>query len=286
MTPWAGPGIYPVGPGQKQLRPPRERIEDPEADGPEAGREAVPERGAGRGRGGRAAATRARKSRHRLVLGGVAVVVAAAVTVLGVLGKLPFQGSSAKSPGDGFVTTYQPGDFHSVPDTCTGISAAMLSQYLPGKVAQVSQPLGTAAQSQCTWTLDTRPQFRVLTVTSQAYAPSLLSTGNGSATSGAKDAYSSQLQELRSPPKSSKAPPAQIGGAVGLGNSAFTATQVLNLGAGVSDDEVTVVARDRNVVIVVTLQGQESGGGFGPVPVATLRAGALAAAHEELAALR
>jgi hypothetical protein len=183
------------------------------------------------------------------------------------------------------VTTYQPGDFHSVPDACDAISAAMLSQYLPGKVAQVSQPLGTTSQSQCTWTLDTRPQFRVLTVTSQAYAPSLLSTGNGSATSGAEDAYDSQLQQLRDPPKSSKAPPAQIGGAVGLGNSAFTATQEFNLAGDVSD-EVTVVARDRNVVIVVTLQGQESGGGFGPVPVATLRAGALAAAHEELATLR
>jgi hypothetical protein len=286
MTPWAGPGIYPVGPGQRQLRPPRERSDDQQADGEETGREAVPERTAGRGRGGRAAATRARKSRRRLVVGGVAVVVAAAVAVLGVLGKLPFQGSTAKSPNDGFVTTYQPGDFHSVPDACSAISAAMLSQYLPGKVAQVSQPLGSAAQSQCTWTLDTRPQFRVLTVTSQAYAPSLLSTGNGSATSGAKDAYNSQLHQLRDPPKSSKGTPAQIGGAVGLGNSAFTATQELHLGGGVSDDEVTVVARDRNVVIVVTLQGQESGGGFGPVPEATLRAGALAAAHEVLAALR
>ena len=46
-----------------------------------------------------------------------------------------------------------------------------------------------------------------------------------------------------------------------------------------------MVVRDHNVVISVTMQGQESGGGFGPVPVATLRAAALAAAHEVLAGI-
>ena len=54
---------------------------------------------------------------------------------------------------------------------------------------------------------------------------------------------------------------------------------------GDTTDEVTVVVRDRNVLITVTMQGQEHGGGFGPVPVATLRAGALAAAHEVLAGI-
>jgi hypothetical protein len=34
------------------------------------------------------------------------------------------------------------------------------------------------------------------------------------------------------------------------------------------------------------MQGQEHGGGFGPVPDATLRAAALAAAHEVLAGIR
>jgi cytoskeletal protein RodZ len=282
--PWKGPGIYPAGPGQRQRKPPPERFDDQQADGSQSAGEPGTERGVGRGRSGRAAATRARKSRNRLVLGGVAAVVAVVLTVLGVLGKLPFQGSPASAPKDPFVTTYQPGDFHSVPDSCTTISAALLTQYLPGKVAQVSPSLSTAQQSQCTWTLDTRPQFRVLTVTTQAFAPSLLSAGNGSATSGAKDAYNNQLQDLRNPPKSSKAPAAQIGGTVGLGNSGFTATQVFHLGGEVNE-EVTVVTRDRNVVIVVSLQGQESGGGFGPVPASTLLAGALAAAHEELAAL-
>jgi hypothetical protein len=47
-----------------------------------------------------------------------------------------------------------------------------------------------------------------------------------------------------------------------------------------------VVARDRNEVIIVKMQGQESGDGFSPVPDATLKAAALAAAQEAIAALR
>ena len=80
-------------------------------------------------------------------------------------------------------------------------------------------------------------------------------------------------------------PRAQLGTAVGLGRDAFTALQVFRV-AGVTTDEVTVVARDRNVLVDVVMQGDEHGGGFGPVPVATLRAGALAAAHEVFAGLR
>lgn len=282
VMPWSGTSIYPTGPGRRQLRPPPDPSGDQEPPGTDG--EAPPEARAGSGRGRRAAAARARKSRRRLVLGGVAVVVVV-VVVLGILGKLPFQGGPAKSPDAGLVTTYQAGEFRSVPNVCQEVSAATLSQYMPGKVSQVSQALGSATQSQCTWTLDTRPNFRVLTASTQAYAPSLLSTGNGSATFGAIDAYNQQLQALRSPPKGSKAPQAQLGGAVGLGNSAFTALQVFHLGGDVSD-EITVVARDRNVVIVITMEGQESGGGFGPAPDATLRAGALAAAHQVLAGLR
>ena len=284
VMPWTGPGIYPVGPGQRQRRPPPEPADDEQFGEPDGDGFAASGRRADTGRGRRAAAARARKSRRRLILGGVVLVVVV-VVVLGVMGKLPFEGGPASSPNDGLVTTYQPGEFRTVPNACDSLGAATLSQYLPGKVAVVSQSPGGPAQSQCTWTLDTRPNFRVLTVTTQAYAPSLLSSGNGSATRGAIDAYNQQLQTLRNPPASSKAPKAQLGGAVGLGSDAFTALQVFHLQGDVSD-EVTVVARDRNVVIVVTMQGQESGGGFGPVPDATLRAGALAAAHHELAALR
>jgi hypothetical protein len=202
-----------------------------------------------------------------------------------VLGDLPFEGGGTKAGSDGLVTTFQRGEFRSVPNACHSLSAATLSQYLPGKVAQVSQSVASTTQSGCTWTLDAQPNFRVLSVTTQAFTPSPLSSGNGSATFGAKDAYTHQLQVLRNPPKNSKAPKAQIGGAVGLGSSAFTALQVFHLGRDVSD-EVTVTVRDRNVVVVVTMQGQESGGGFGPVPDATLRAGALAAAHQVLTGLR
>jgi len=296
VMPWTGPSIYPVGPGRRELRPPPANRPDPEPDitdqepgeleadqDPGDVQEPEHDQSAGRGPGRRAAAARARKSRRRLILGGGAAVVAA-VIVLAVLGLLPFEGGPSTSSDNGLVTTFQRGEFHSVPDACHSVSPATLSTYLPGKVAQVSQTLTSTTQSQCTWTLDARPNFRVLTVTSQAYAPSLLTSGNGSATAGAIDAYQLRLQVLRSPPKASNQPKAQIGGAVGLGSSAFTAMQVFQTGGDVSD-EVTVVARDHNVVIVVTMQGQESGGGFGPVPDATLRAAALAAAHQVLTGL-
>ncbi len=293
--PWAGQSIYPNGPGRKELRPPPARSarqaarrsgpasqdwpeDEEEEDWPQ---EAWPREEGGQSRG-RRAATRARKSRRRLLLGSGLIVVAA-VVVLAALGKLPFQHQAAPSADSGLVTTLQPGEFRSVPNACTAVSAATLSQYLPGKIPHVAQSQGRT-QSQCTWTLDARPNFRVLSVSSQAYAPSLLASGNGSATFSAIDAYTQQLQTLRSPPKSSKAPRAQLGSAVGLGRYAFTALQVFHVGGDVTD-EVTVVVRDRNVLINVTMQGQLRGGGFGPVSVATLRAAALAAAHEVLAGI-
>ncbi len=296
LPPWAGLGIYPAGPGQKQRRPepagPASRRAGPAAgpaddwSGPPDGESSLPaEDRPSRRQGRRAAATRARKSRRRLIFAG-AVVVAGILVILGVLGKLPFQGKPAPAPaGSGLVTTFQRGEFRSVPSACDAVSSATLGQYLPGKVAEVSQALGNSAESQCTWTLDARPDFRVLSVTSQAYAPSLLASGDGSATFSAIDAYGLQLQALQHPAKATKAPPAQIGGAVGLGQAAFTAFQVFHVG-GNTTDEVTVVARERNVVVTVTMQGQEHGGGFGPVPDATLRAAALAAAHEALAEFR
>ena len=238
-------------------------------------------------RRGRRAAARARKYRRRLLAAAGAVVAVVAITAaaLWVTKTWPFPGQQAVAAGSPLVTTFQRGEFRSVPNACDAISPALLGQYLPGKVAQVSQALGSTTQSECTWTLDHRPDFRVLTVSSQAYAPSLLASGDGSATASATDAYGQVLQGLRNPPRSSKQPRAQLGAAVGLGRYAFTALQVFHV-AGVPTDEVTVVVRDRNVLIDVTMQGQEHGDGFRPVPVATLRAAALAAAHEVLAGLR
>jgi hypothetical protein len=278
MAPWRGASIYPTGPGGRRIRPPSA----------EAGAEPQGEQGeqaAGSGRGQRAAAARARKSRRRFFFIGGLVVIIVAVAVLGYFKKLPFQSGPATSGGNAYITTYQPGEFRSVPDACQMVTKATISQYLPGKVAQVSQNLGSSSQSQCTWTLDALPNFRVLTVNSQAYAPSLLKSGNGSATSVAVDAYNAELLGMRTPPKGSNEPQAQIGAAVGLGSAAFTALQEFNLNGAVSD-EITVVARDRNAVIIVKMQGQESGNGFSPVPDTTLKAAALAAAQEAVAALR
>ena len=293
LPPWAGPGIYPAGPGRRERRPPDDSEEsagrpdagEERAGRPGAGGEGPPAREAGSDRTqGRRAAARARRSRRRILAAGGLIVVVVVVAVLGLTRNLPWQGHPAPSASDGLVTTFQPGEFQSVPNACNAVSAATLGQYLPGKVSRVAQSLSGATQSECTWTLDARPDFRVLTVDSRAYAPSLLSSGDGSATFGAIDAYARQLQTLQQPPRASRAPRAQLGAAVGLGRDAFTALQVFHVGGDITD-EVTVVVRDRNVLIIVTMQGQQRGGGFKPVPVATLRAGALAAAHEVLAGI-
>jgi hypothetical protein len=67
-----------------------------------------------------------------------------------------------------------------------------------------------------------------------------------------------------------------------MGQQAFMAFQNEHV-VGIVTDIVTVVVRERNVVIIASLSGQESGHGFGPVPVATLEAGARAAAQAVLA---
>jgi hypothetical protein len=230
---------------------------------------------------GRARASRARRSRRR-VYAVIGLVVVVAVVVLGVLGKLPFQGGSQSAAGDHLVTTYQPGELRSVPDTCQAISAATLATYLPGKAARVAtqSPAGNT-ESQCTWTVDARPVYRVLEVTSQAYAPSLLASGDGSATNNAIDAYAQEMGGLRNPAKATHMPKALLSDATGLGPDAFSALQVIRSGRDTTD-LITVVTRFRNVLITVSLQGLEHAGrgGYGPVSAATLRAGALAAARE------
>jgi hypothetical protein len=295
LPPWAGPGIYPTGPGGVQRRP-----RDAEAGDGRRGRAGAPPgsrsvpQDAGedlapeppvRRRSRRAAAAKARKTRREIIIAGLVVVVGV-VVVLGVLGKLPFQSKPAPaSKGNGLVTTFQHGEFRSVPNACDAVTTATIGQYLPGKVARVSQDLGSSTQTQCTWTLDAKPDFRVLTVTTEVFSPSLLASGDGSATFSAIDAYGDELQNFQHPAKKTKTPKAQIGAAVGLGSVGFTALQVFHQGGGDITDEVTVVVRDRNAMIIVAMQGQEHGAGFGPVPDATLRAGALAAAHEAIAGL-
>jgi hypothetical protein len=212
------------------------------------------------------------------------VAVLLIVVGLAVTKHLPFQSNSpAELAQSDLVTTFQPGDVRSVPSACAAASAATLGQYLPGKRTQaVIQSLKT--ESQCTWTLDAPPVYRVLEITIQAFRPSLLATGNGSATFSAIDAYDTSLAVMKNPPKSAHRPKAQLGAPAGLGNAAFSALQVWR-SSGNKTDFVTVVTRTRNVVITVTLQGLASSakGHYGPVSVTTLQAGALAVAHEALA---
>jgi hypothetical protein len=272
LPPWAGLAIYPAGPGRKERRPP-------------GAEQAEPQPGSGGRIRGRAAATRARRSKRRLyALVGLAVIVI--LVVLGVTGNLPFLNSSTQSSNNGLVTSFQPGDITSAPSACQAVGTATLGQYLPGKRATAVIQSGRL-ESQCTWTLDARPVYRVLEVTTQAFAPNLLSTGDGSATFGAIDAYDESLLAMQNPPKAAHRPKAQLGAPGGLGNAAFVALEVWHTG-GNTTDFVTVVARKRNALVTVTLEGLDHAarGGYGPVSETVLQAGALAIAHQVMAGIR
>ena len=236
------------------------------------------------GRGGRRPPGRGRPAARFYAWGGIAIAVAviAAVTA-GILEH------KAPAPRHGnFVTTYQPGDFRSVPNACRVIPAATLNQYLPGSRARaVSASLGSSrSESQCTWTLDVRPLYRVLEVTAQAFGPSLLASGNGSATFSAIDSFADTRQGLLNPLKKTHLPRATVTSVAGLGDTAFSALQAVTTGAD-RTDLVTVLVRDHNVLVTVQLQGLDhsSRGGYGPVSVVLLRTGAIAAARDVLAGL-
>jgi hypothetical protein len=232
----------------------------------------------------RARATRARRARRRLrvwgALAGGAAVIAVIVYVL-----LPGGSGSSPAKANGFVTTYLPGEYRSVPDTCDSVSAATLTQYLPGKPTRAALPgLSGNSGNQCDWTLDRKPVYRLLQVTAQAYAPSGLASGNGSATAAATDAYAQDLQGAARPPRKTHLPPARIATIRGLGTTAFSAFQVITAG-GDTTDRVTVVARLRNALVIAEFSGLDHAvpGGYGPVSPGQLGAGAVAAARDVLA---
>ena len=231
-----GPGIHPTGPGGGQLRPPRgpdlgarARVASPEQDWPDKREdwprdgddwqpdgddwprngEDRPRDGEDRprddrtdARPGRRAAARARKCRRRLLAaaGAVVVVVASGGGAVGhedlaVPG--PAAGGRRQPAGDDIpegrvphgperLRRDQPGAARPVPAGQGRPGIAVGGQHHPEPVH-----------------LDPghRPDFRVLTVSSQAYAPSLLATGDGSATFSAIDAYGQVLQGLQNPPK-------------------------------------------------------------------------------------
>ncbi len=233
---------------------------------------------------GRQAAARARRNRRSIYLWGgvlgVAVLIGVGVWFL-VSG-----GSKPASVPDPLVTTFQAGEFRSVPNACTAVTAGTLGQYLPGKriVASPSSLDGGEA-SLCSWTLDHRPLYRLLNVQVQAYTPNGLASGDGSATFAAMDGYASALQQKTSPPKATRLPKAAITTITGLGTKAFSALQVTR-GAGIRTDLMTVVVRDHNVVVTAVLQGNSGRGGYGAVSPAQLRAGAIAAARDVIARLK
>ena len=174
-----------------------------------------------------------------------------------------------------------------MPNACSAVTAATLNQYLPGSRRVVTpKSLYGSAQSLCDWTLDAKPLYRVLEVTIRAYAPSGLASGTGSATFAAKDAYQQASLAKAHPPRATHLPKATVFKLPGLGSSAFVALQVPSAG-GDKSNLLTVVVRDRNVLITVVSQGPaRARGGYQPVSSPALQAAAVTAARDVLARMR
>jgi hypothetical protein len=254
----------------------REPADDADSNSPQAAAAVEGETRSARRRG-RAAATRLRKSRRRVYrFGGVAIVIC--VVAAGIIAIVTHH-SPAPSP---YVTSLQHGEFTSVPSACTSVSTSVLDQYLPGPGRTSTSTQSSSTNSQCSFTIDKKPNFLVLEVQAESYEPFAAAGADGSATGNARDNFALAQLSLAHPPKKSPLPPAQISSVPGLGQQAFMAFQHAHV-TGIVTDIVTVVIRERNAVITASLSGQESGHGFGPVPVSTLEAGAKAAAQAVLA---
>ena len=289
---WAGPNVYPSRPTGTLRRPAPSGPDDGEYyDAPDRYRHATGDPGEPGGtdgrpgrRRGRAAATRLRKSRRRVYrwcgIAIVACVIAAGITAL-VTHHTPKPAL--------YVTSLQPGEFKSVPNTCTGVSTTVLNQYLPEPGRTSSSQQSDSTESQCSFTIDRKPLLLLLEVTALAYQPNAAATAGGSppgsASANAQDNYGLLWQGLKAPLKHSPVSAAEIAAFPGAGQQAFVAVQREHV-KGIDSELVTVVVRERNVLITVSESGQESGHGFGPVPVANLQAGAEAAAKDVLAKVR
>lgn len=275
LPPWAGPGIRPRMAEPRQSGR-RSRHSQPSDQGEDGGAPPVSRR--------ERALARARRARRWMYLWaavGVAVIVVAVVEVPRLLSH------PKPSPFGNEVTTFQPGEMRTVPDACTAVSTATLNTYLPGtRQKVVPNALNGRAESMCDWTVDAPPRYRLLDVDVQAYTPSGLASGDGSATNAATDAYQQAMLQKSHPPKASHQPAATMTALPQVGSAGFASLQVLT-GGGDKTDLVTVVIRQRNVLITVVLDGlaHSPGGKYGPVSVPQLQAGATAAAKEVLAAL-
>lgn len=228
---------------------------------------------------------RGKRRRPLLWAGSAAIAVVAVVAVV-----LAFQGGSGPAsviPGS-LITTFLPGEIQKVPNACASVPAGTLATYLPGQRKMAVPPaLDGALDSQCDWTLDQRPTYRLLQLDIQAYSPNGLASGDGSATFAAIDAYDQAQQQRENPARSTGAPPAQVTTVAGLGTAAFTATQVYQVGGAITD-MATAIVRYHNVVITVQMNGldRSNTGGYGPVSMAGLSAGALAVARDAFAKVK
>jgi hypothetical protein len=236
---------------------------------------------------------RRKRRRNLFTVGGAAAAVVIAVAVY-----FAFFGGSNSSPNLGLgslVTTFLPGEVQSVPNACTTVPSATLSQYLPGTTKQAAPPLNSGTNTECTWTLDNPPTYRVLEVQIEAYTPSalvanpngsgLVPAGNGSATYAAEAAYASAEYGLQTPAANSGQAKATITDLSGMpgGNdtSAFSATQVFDKSG--QTDVATVYVRYRNVIVTAVVQGLNQTTGskkYGPVSMADLTTAAQTVARE------
>ena len=223
-----------------------------------------------------------RKRRRTLFVGGGVAAVVIAVAVYFLIGG---NSGSANLGFGSLVTTFLPGELQSVPNACDTVPSAMLSEFLPGTLKQASPPLNTGADTECTWTLDNPPTYRVLQVQLVAYAPSAL-YGNGSATVVAATTYQSSEDRFTKPETKSGQPPATVtdlsGMPGGKDTSAFAATQVFNRN-GATTDVADVLVRYRNVVVTVVVNGLDQANGgkkYGPVAMSDLSAAAKTVAKE------
>jgi len=274
-------------PGQGQPSQPQPpRAEQPEEDIPDWAEpdsvEAFSERWRRRGLDSRDDRRADRRKRRRMLIaaGGVAVVV------IGVAAYFLFDGGSSATPGFGnLITSFLPGELQTVPDACGTVPSATLDEYLNGTRKVAEPPLNTGANTECTWTLDNPPTYRVLEVQIEAYSPSAL-YGNGSATDAAELNYESFEQSYAKPGPKSGEPQAAVtdlsGMPGGTETSSFLATQVFNR-EGAITDVANVLVRYRNVIITVVVDGLDQSNGakkYGPVAMSDLSSAAQTVARQ------
>ena len=283
FQPQAPPGQPPQGPyGQPQGRQPDWAGSD--APGDPDPMEAFSERWRRRGSESREE-RRADRRKHRRTLFGVGGAVLAVVIGVVVYFSFASSGGSSSLGFGSLVTTFLPGELQQVPNACTSVPDAMLSQYLPGQTKMAAPPLNTGPQSECTWTLDKPPLYRVLEVNMQAYSPSGLAPGDGSATFAAEYAYAQDESAKQDPGSKSGQPKATITDLNGMpgGNDtvAFAAAQVFNVN-GATTDVATVYVRYRNVIVTVVMNGLDRAnkGNYGPESPSQLNAAAQSVARQ------